>query len=224
MQFIMTNIDPKFKAILFDLDGTLLDSLNDLAECANKAISSKGFPTHSPDKYTEYVGDGVKKLMIRACPENTETSVIEDCINTMRELYAENWNKHSTLYEGIAELLDQLTQHNVSLNILSNKPDHFCQKIAKHFFSNWKFNVVRGAFEDIPLKPDPTSAINIVKNSPFPTDQWLYLGDTDTDMKTATGANIKAIGVQWGFRSKEELLENGASLVLNSPLDLLDLF
>lgn len=216
--------DNNFKAILFDLDGTLLDSLRDLSECANTAIATKGFATHPVTSYKVFVGDGVHALIKRACPQGTTESVINECIELMKKNYTQNWSKHSTLYSGIAELLTRCRELNISLNILSNKPDAFCEKIANHFLSDWEFDLIRGALDEFPLKPDPSSAIDIIEKSNFSAEEWLYIGDTDTDMKTALSANLKAIGVSWGFRTREELIQNGASHVINSPLELLDLF
>jgi len=216
--------DNNFKAILFDLDGTLLDSLDDLSECANSAIASKGFPIHTTADYKVFVGDGVQALIKRACPEGTDQHTLDECIALMKNFYSENWSKHSTLYPGIADLLTRCSELKISLNILSNKPDSFCKKIAEHYLADWKFDLIRGALDEFPLKPDPSSAINIIKKSNFSANEWIYLGDTDTDMQTASNANLKAVGVSWGFRSSEELLQNGANLVINSPLELLDLF
>jgi phosphoglycolate phosphatase len=219
----MTNIEKnKFKAILFDLDGTLLDSLVDLAECANKVLKTQRLPTHPIESYGTFVGDGVRMLLKNAAPIETPEEVIDECIPLMKDYYNKNWAVNSNLYEGIPQLLDTCIHKKISLNILSNKPDAFCHKIADHFLNSWSFDIIRGAFEEIPLKPDPTSTIDILSKSPIPVEQWLYLGDTDTDMKTATNANMTAVGVSWGFREKKELMENGANFVIDHPLELLD--
>ncbi len=214
----------QFQAICFDLDGTLLDSLADLAHCTNTILSKRGFPEHPVDAFRYFVGDGAKMLITRALPEEVRKEpLIEECRQDFETAYRECWDEHTQPYDDIPLLLDELESRKLKLTVLSNKPHEFTLLAVKHLLPNWEFELVLGQREGIPRKPDPAGMIDICEQLKIPAKSFLYLGDTATDMKTATSAGCYPVGVLWGFRPEKELRENGAQAIINAPLELLDL-
>lgn len=211
------------KSIIFDLDGTLLDSLQDLANAMNYALEQLGQPVHPLEAYNTMVGDGVVKLAERALSANQQY-LIEEAVEIMKTQYAISWSVYTKPYSGIEELLAELAKQDISMNVLSNKPDPFTKEMISYFFPETHFEWVMGASEQFPKKPDPKSANYICEQLGIAKDSIYYLGDTDTDMKTACSAGIHAIGVDWGFRNPKELKEHGAKAILSHPLDLLKEF
>jgi len=213
-----------YKAVLFDLDGTLLDSIEDMGDSLNHVLVQNGFPTHNRDAYRRFVGDGATNLIRRALPEGKRTDmIINSCLEAFLEVYDKNWNVKTRLYEGIPELLDTLISRGLKISVLSNKPHRYTLKCMDGFLSDWDFDVVFGQRDDIPRKPDPAGALEIAEQLNISPSDFLYLGDTETDLKTSFAAGMFPVGVLWGFRSAEELLENGAKVLINSPLEVLEL-
>jgi phosphoglycolate phosphatase len=213
-----------FKAVIFDLDGTLLDTLEDIADAANHVLSQRGFPTHDTDAYRHFVGDGVNILLTRVLPEkNQNEEVVAECVQAFREAYGHHWNVRTRPYEGVPEMLDGLTAKGLKMAVLSNKPDDFAKKCVAELLSKWRFEVVFGFHNGIPPKPDPGGALQIAELMDTEPEQILYLGDTDVDMKTALAAGMFPVGALWGFRSVEELRNSGAETVIALPQDLLPL-
>lgn len=210
-----------FKAVLFDLDGTLLDTLEDLADSMNAALASYGWPAHPVDSYRYFVGDGFEVLARRTMPAESGDALVRECVKVAQGEYRKRWKSKTHLYPGIAELLDGLAQRGIRSAILSNKPDDFVTEIARHFFSRWTFDAAQGARPDLPRKPDPTAALDISRRIGIPADSFLYLGDTNTDMLTAKAAGMFPVGVLWGFRPEKELRDSGAKLLLSRPQELL---
>ncbi len=213
----------RFKVVLFDLDGTLLDTLEDLGNAANRVLTRNGFPGHDVDTYRYLVGDGAIMLMRRALPEdkrNDET--IRVCVQAFREEYGQNWNVKTKPYDGVAEMLDVLVAHGLKMAVLSNKPDDFTRRCVNEFLPNWTFDMILGQSDSIPLKPDPSGAKKIAKCLNIPPSNFIYLGDTSIDMKTAVAAGMFPVGALWGFRTGKELQENGAKILIKRPLELLD--
>ncbi len=212
----------RYQAVLFDLDGTLLDSLDDLADAMNEALGQLGFPPHPSSAYRYFVGDGVEELAARALPEGhrDQTTIIQ-CFQRMRAIYRHRWNVKTRPYPGIPELLNGLTERGLKLTILSNKPDEFTRAMVEYYFASWPFSLVAGQKEEVPRKPDPAGALAIAEHLGIAPERFLYLGDTNTDMKTARAAGMFPVGVLWGFRGAEELRANGAEILIESPLDLL---
>ncbi len=214
----------RFKAVCFDLDGTLLDTLDDLAYCTNKVLSERGFPIHPVDKFRHFVGDGAKMLMIRALPEEARNeTLIGECRKDFETIYRECWNRQTVPYHGISELLDSLTKLELKLAILSNKPHEFTVLTVNHLLQSWNFDVILGQRERIPKKPDPAGMLEICQKLGLTSEKFIFLGDTATDMKTAVSSGCYPVGVLWGFRNEKELKDNGALAVIKNPLDLLDL-
>ncbi|MFN7731091.1 MAG: HAD family hydrolase [Pirellula sp.] len=214
----------RYRAAIFDLDGTLLDSLHDIANAANAALAAIGCPTHPIDDYRTLVGDGVRMLFQRAsteCRENPE--VLERCIQVYADAYAATWNRESQPYPGIVDMLTRLKRAGLRLAVLSNKPDAFTQQCVAHFFPEAQFEFVLGHSERFPRKPDPSSATYLVHCLGVEARSVAYVGDTNTDMQTAVGAKLSPIGVLWGFRSREELVESGARDLVATAEELAEL-
>ncbi|MFH1217494.1 MAG: HAD family hydrolase [Pseudomonadota bacterium] len=210
------------KAIIFDLDGTLLDTLDDLADCMNRVLIRNQFPTHPVARYRYFVGDGIEKLISRTLPQDTQDKdLITKLVKEMMEEYGNHWQDRTRPYDGIEDMLSSLTERGLSLNILSNKPDAMTRLVVATFFPSHQFDYVAGAREDIPKKPDPAGAIAIAAKLRLTGKEILYLGDTATDMKTAVNAGMNALGALWGFRTAEELKANGACALLAEPGEIL---
>ena len=213
-----------FEAVLFDLDGTLIDTLNDIGDAVNRVLSSKKFPTHAISAYRKFVGDGSRILIERALPKKyRKEKIIDVCHKEYIEDYTRNYNVTSKLYLGIPNLLDTLKAKGLKLGILSNKPDAITKNCAKTFLSKWDFDVVLGQRDSVPRKPDPQGALEVAKRLSIPPSHFLYLGDTAIDMKTAGSAGMFPVGVLWGFRPRKELKESGADKIIDEPLEVLNL-
>jgi phosphoglycolate phosphatase len=212
------------KAILFDLDGTLLDTLTDLADSMNSVLASLDLPTHTRDAYRYFVGDGMETLASRVLPlEHRTPAMIERCSDGMRDEYLHHWAVASRPYPGIPELLDALTGLGLTLTILSNKPEEFTRMMVNHFLPAWPWRLVRGARADCRKKPDPSAALAMAADLALAPAQFLYLGDTNTDMRTALSSGMYPIGALWGFRTRDELNEAGAKTLIQHPLEMLAL-
>ena len=210
--------------ILFDLDGTLLDSLDDLADSMNAVLDRLGLPTHPTAAYRYFVGDGMETLARRVLPAaQVEAAVVALVVAAMRDEYASRWAVNTRPYDGIPAMLDGLAERGIGMAILSNKPDDFTNKVVASLLGKWQFLAVRGVLPGGPKKPDPEGALALAGQLGIPTRQFLYLGDTNTDMLTATRAGMFAVGALWGFRTGEELKKNGAKALIARPHELLDL-
>ena len=212
----------EFPAVIFDLDGTLLDTLADIADSANRVLAARGWPTHPVDAYRQFVGEGASRLFERALPaDRRQPEVVAECVAGFRQAYAENWNVQTKAYDGVAELLDALSARDVMMAVLSNKPDSFTRRCVDEYLSRWRFEVVLGLREGVPRKPDPAGALEIAARLDAATDRFVYLGDSATDMRTARSAGMRAVGAAWGFRSMDELESAGAEVVIQRPMDFL---
>jgi phosphoglycolate phosphatase len=213
-----------FRAVLFDLDGTLLDTIQDLTDCMNVALNGLGFAGHDAETCKNFVGDGVEKFAFRALPKtHRDQSTVAKCVVAMRGEYSHHWSRKTRPYDGIRELLDGLTRRNLKMAVLSNKPDDFTKAMVAALLSGWRFDPVEGARPSAPKKPDPTVAIEIARRLEIPPDEFLYLGDTGTDMKAANSSGMFPVGALWGFRTAEELTASGAEVLVNHPKEVLDL-
>ncbi|MGC9196628.1 MAG: HAD family hydrolase [Syntrophobacteraceae bacterium] len=214
-----------FKAILFDIDGTLLDTLEDLADSTNSALARMGFAPHELKAYRYFVGDGMENLVRRALPEpvGNDPGKVCDCLELLLRHYEVGGTAKTRPYPGIPELLDALSARGLKMAVLSNKLHKFAVKMIEEFLPAWRFEPVFGERPSVPRKPDPTSALEIARKLGIEPADFLYLGDTATDMKTAKAAGMFPVGVLWGFRDAGELLENGAEKLLSSPRELLEL-
>lgn len=214
----------KYKAVLFDLDGTLIDTADDIGDAANRVLSNRGFPTHSISTYRSFIGEGTRMLFTRALPEeNRAQDLITACLQEFIEDYRYNYNQKTKLYDGVPELLDVLRVRGLKLAILSNKPDPMTKDCVAFFLSEWSFDVVLGQQDSIPRKPDPQGALEVAQRLGIPPSDFIYLGDTAIDMKTAVSAGMFPVGVLWGFRALAELKENGARVVIDTPMQFMDI-
>lgn len=211
-----------YHAILFDLDGTLLDTLDDLADATNRALRTLGFPEHPVAAYKYFIGDGVENLVRRVLPaDRCEPALMLRCATQMRQEYAQRWAVKTHPYPGVPELLDALCARGVPMAVLSNKPDEFTGLCVGQLLSRWRFDVVLGERPPVPKKPDPAGALEVASRLGLPPGQILYLGDTNTDMRTAVAAGMFPVGALWGFRTADELLAHGARVLVESPLEVL---
>lgn len=213
-----------YKAIIFDLDGTLLNTLEDLADAVNRVLVGRGFPMHTLDEYRYFIGDGATMLITRALPEEQRNDdTIRACLEDFRQDYAQNWNVKTRPYDGIKEMLDALTARGLKIAVLSNKPHEPTKRCVVDLLPNWTFDVILGQRDAVYRKPDPAGALEVAERLNIPRADFLYLGDSAIDMKTAIAAGMFPVGVLWGFRSAEELLENGARALIKRPLEILNL-
>ena len=212
-----------FRAIIFDLDGTLADTLEDIADNMNHVLAGMGFPTHGYDAFRFFVGEGLKNLVARCLPANAGTDeIIDTCHDRMIARYHINYVSKTHLYNGIPALLDALSSQGVKMAVLSNKADPLTQKICAILLKQWKFETVMGATERFPRKPNPAAALYIAQQMNVDPAHICYVGDSDVDMKTAVAAGFYPVGVSWGFRPKEELAANGAQRIIDLPDELYD--
>jgi len=211
------------KAVIFDLDGTLLNTLDDLADSVNELLDKYNFPPHPVDNYKKFVGNGAEMLIKRSIPENsTDKTDLKKITKELREIYTGRLIKKTKPYDGIYNMLDELHKKYVPLNILSNKPDKETNMLIDHFFKKYRFKFIMGASEKFAKKPDPSGALFISSGLNIKPESFAYLGDSDVDMQTANNAGMFPIGVLWGFRDKEELLSGNAQKLLSNPMELID--
>ena len=208
------------RAVIFDLDGTLLDSLADIGGAMNDALQARGWPTHPLDAYLRFVGDGVEMLARRAAPAGIEVGPLVD---EYRARYGERMEQETKPYPGVPELLDGLQARGVKMAVLSNKREDFTVELVKRQLQRWPFVEVRGERREVPRKPDPTAALEIARVLGHPPTEIAFVGDTHIDMKTAVAAGMLPVAVLWGFRTREELLAAGAKHLLATPSELLSL-
>ncbi|AFM40771.1 haloacid dehalogenase superfamily enzyme, subfamily IA [Desulfosporosinus acidiphilus SJ4] len=212
----------KYKAAIFDLDGTLVDSLEDLAESMNAVLRRLNYEIHDLESYKYFIGNGIKNLVRQALPEESrDESIISGCFDSMLKEYRERCLDKTKPYAEVPELLDELTKRNIKLCILTNKADELAQKVVSVLLADWNFEFVIGPSVNIPRKPDPTGALLISSSLAIPPAEIIYLGDSGVDMQTAAAANMYAVGALWGYRTREELIRNGARSLIDHPLEFL---
>jgi len=214
----------KFQAAVFDLDGTLLDTLADIADAMNAALGRMGFPGHEMDAYRYLTGDGVRALAERSIPARAkDETAFAACIREFRSEYAARWGAKTRPFPGITGLLTELVRRGFKLSVLSNKLEEFARRAVRDFLPGFDFKFVIGAKPELPPKPDPAGALLIARGLNISSSRILYLGDTGVDMQTAVRAGMFPIGVLWGFRDEKELRENGAQALIGSPQELIGL-
>jgi len=215
----------KFKAVIFDLDGTLLDTIEDLTDSMNASLAQMGYPTKTVDECKILVGDGLGTFISRSLPQSSSDDP-EDA-RRLRELIRIEYRKRNAdktrPYPGIREMLASLGRKGIPLAILSNKPHDSTREVVEKYFPDVDFRFVFGAREDVPVKPHPEGALAIARMLDISPAEVLYVGDTNTDMQTASAAGMFAAGVLWGFRTAEELKKNGARVLVSEPMELCDL-
>lgn len=210
------------RGFIFDFDGTLADTLTDLAAAVNRLLAREGFPEHSVDAYRMFVGNGILKMIERALPEGAKERAEELKTPFLRD-YADHCLLRSALYPGIGELLAELLDRNVPLGILTNKSEPLAVKMARALVPESLLANLRGARPEIPLKPDPSAALALASDLGLSPEEVIFVGDSRMDMETAVAAGMTPCGVRWGFRSEEELLKAGAAHLISHPRELLGL-
>ena len=214
----------KMKTAIFDLDGTLLNTLGDLCDSVNCAIVPRGFPAVDEELTRQRVGNGVRRLVERCIPEEKRTeAMIDECLDDFRTAYNERMMNRTQPYDGIVDMLKKLREQGVSIGVMSNKYDFAAKALVRHYFGDL-VQLTLGERPGIPRKPDPTSTLELMHELGGVPETTLYIGDSSTDMQTAGNAGLTAVGVMWGFRSPEELEETGASVLVAEPAELLPLF
>lgn len=214
----------KFKGIIFDLDGTLVNSLEDISDAMNTVLQDLNYPTHTYNDYQYFIGSGLRNLVSKALPaSNNSEGQIETYFESMVTEYREICTLKTKPYEGIIELLDNLVSRNIKLAVFSNKADELTKKITAEIFPDYFDSAIGLSIESL-KKPNPFEAVTIGKNWNLKTEEILFVGDSDIDMQTAINANMFAVGVTWGYRTEEELIASGAKLVINNPLELIQIF
>lgn len=211
-----------FRAVIFDFDGTLADTLDDIANAMNHALALHALPLHPRDTYRELVGEGVERLVERAVPADRR-HLIGAVVAELRHYYSDHMLDRAAPYPGVPELLDRLTERRIPMAILSNKPEPATRWMVDRLFERWSFAAVVGGTDGVPLKPDPAALLGIARAIGVEPTDCVYLGDTRTDMETAVAAGVFPAGALWGFRHRAELEDHGARAVLDHPLQLLDL-
>ena len=210
------------RLVIFDLDGTLLDTIEDLAASTNHALQLHGYPQHERAAYRYFVGNGVRKLIERALPEDARQA---DNINHLLQDFLAYYQTHKTVYtrpyQGIPETLAQLHAAGIQLAVASNKYHQGTLELIHHYFGEKLFSIVLGQREGIPVKPDPAIVHDILTQTALPANRTLYVGDSGVDMQTAINSRLTSIGVTWGFRPRTELEANSADYIINSPSELL---
>lgn len=213
----MTHATPPLQAVFFDLDGTLIDSLADIAESVNRMLDEHGYPRREPSLFNEYVGDGVVKLIQRAVPEEvTDPAIIDNCTAGYLAHYEQLWHDQTRPYPGIVEALKTLRGMGLKVGVISNKPHHFTLLCCEHFFGAAAFDGVLGQRVEVPRKPDAAGALELAATLGVDIHRCAYVGDSGVDMRFGVNAGMRRIGVRWGFRSEQELRENGAEVLVSS--------
>lgn len=214
----------RFDAVLFDLDGTLLDTIEDLTDSMNAALAKLGLPPVTVAQCKYFVGDGAVNFVTRSLPaDRQDKQTVEKMCDLYRQEYSRGWAVKTRPYEGIEAMLDGLAAKGLKMAVLSNKPDEFTKLMVTRMLGRWQFAAVAGERAGVPKKPDPGAAREVARQMGIGPERFLYVGDTNTDMKTANGAGMHAVGALWGFRTAQELLDNGAKVLIKHPTDLLNL-
>ncbi len=214
----------KLKGIIFDLDGTLLDTIEDISNAVNSALIEYGLKPHKIEDYKYFVGDGIEQLVERALGKEIKKEKFNEIFSKIKENYGKNWNIKTKPYPYIPEMLDELKKKNVKMAVVSNKPHKFTELTIEYYFGRKYFDPVYGASENYPKKPDPFLAYRVLENFNLSQNEVAYLGDSNTDVIFAKNAGILPIGAAWGFRGVKELQENGAQYIIQNPLEVLEFF
>ena len=211
------------KSIIFDLDGTLLNTIEDLANACNYALTTLGYKTHEVEKYKTFVGNGIYKLVERMLPEDRrDMENIEKALKLFDTYYEKHMIDMTKPYDGIMEMLDSLINRGINIAVVSNKPHEFTTEVVKNYFGD-RFKVVYGHKKNTKEKPDPWAVLEVIEEFNVNKDECLYIGDSEIDINTAKNAGVKSVGVEWGFRGKGELEAAGANYIVNKPEQILEI-
>ncbi len=210
-----------YKSIIFDMDGTLADSLAGVALAINRVLDRFDLPKYSLSKYQSFIGGGIENLVSRVLPENPQLH--DEFLASLRSEYSSTWKNDCQLYQGIPELLDILTSKGFRLSVLSNKPDVFLRQFSDYLLKSWHFYPVIGAGDKYQMKPAPDAALEIAGEWDTPPAEIIFVGDSGIDIKTARSAGMPSVGVSWGYRPRSELQQCGADYIIDKPHQLIQI-
>lgn len=209
------------QGVVFDMDGTLLDTIEDIADSMNEALRTLGMPPRPAGEYRDLVGDGIDALAMRALPDNRrDAETVRRAVEVMREIYARSWKEKTKPFVRIPEMLEGMAANGVRMSILSNKLDSFTKAMAAYFFPSIPFDDVRGLGPGVPRKPDPAGALLCARTMGVIPARCLFVGDSAVDVKAGLLASMRPVGVLWGYQDRERLEEAGAFALVEDPLDL----
>lgn len=212
----------RYDALIFDLDGTILNTLPDLTSSVNYALDKYGFPTRSIDEVRTFIGNGVGLLIKRSLPDSVDDETVEKCLLEFKAHYQENFAKKTVPYDKITDVLTFLKSKGIKIGVVSNKFDLATKALCKKFF-NGLIDYAVGEIIGIPRKPDPTSLLNAINTLEVLKQNVLYLGDSEVDIQTAKNAGVDLVSVSWGFKDQDFLIRNGAKKIINEPIQILNL-
>lgn len=211
------------EAVIFDLDGTLVDSIDGITFAMNRVLESRGFPGHDRDTYRALVGNGLRELVRRSVPDGrADERLVDELFVLMKQEYGRSWSVGMRVYDGIAELLDRLTERGIPFAVNTNKEEEISRRIVSQCLPNWKFSAVAGGGAQVRKKPDPEGALLIASAFGVEPGRCAYVGDSEVDILTARNAGMFEVSVLWGFRSERELISAGARRIIHRPAELLE--
>ena len=214
----------KHLAVIFDLDGTLLDTLEGIADAMNHMLEGRGWPPHPVQAYRRFIGGGMRAQVKHALPAHQRREeVITECLEAYRRTYDRFWQDRTQPFQGIPELLEALADKRIKMTVLTNKPQRIAELCIQAYFSNGTFTVIQGQRDNVPLKPNPATSLEIAEHLHVSPQVCVFVGDSDVDMQTAVHAGMLPVGVRWGYRSEQELREHGAQALIQYPEELLDI-
>ncbi len=209
----------KFSTVIFDLDGTLLNTLDDLAASVNYALEGCGYPRRTVDEVRRFIGNGVEKLIERAVPKDIDKKDLKECLDIFKTHYNNNMNNQTRPYSGIMELLESLKSKSIKMAVVSNKMDEAVKVLCEEEFKGF-IQVAIGSSEGVAKKPAPDSVYKALAELDSKEDDTIFVGDSEVDIKTAKNAKVTSVGVTWGFRDREILEAEGADFIMENPKDL----
>jgi phosphoglycolate phosphatase len=211
------------KLVIFDLDGTILDTLKDIAYYSNEMLEHFGYPLRTDKEIMQFIGNGAKKLVQRCLPDDIDEQRLEECLNYYNDIYTKSGSVRTCVFDGMKEVCLTLKQRGYKLAILTNKPQETTDKVHERYMADMGFDMVVGQRANAKIKPDPTEALKIAEKLNVSVDNTYFVGDGETDVETAINAKMNGVSVLWGYRSKTQLEKAGAKAFANKPSDLLKL-
>lgn len=212
----------KVEGIIFDLDGTLVHTIEDIGDAANTLLKIHGYEQYTTEEFIRWIGNGAARFIENAMGEEVDPLQLKNYVSEFKEIYRENLHNKSRVYEGIAPLLDELSSKRIKLAILSNKPHHLTESVVSYYLSAWDFHPVLGQRVHVPRKPDPAGALEIAQKLGIPATRFLFVGDSMGDLRTSAAAGMMPVGVSWGYGLRGDVSLNGETLI-HHPRELLAL-
>ncbi|MBN1131456.1 MAG: HAD family hydrolase [Bacteroidales bacterium] len=211
----------KVRGVIFDMDGTLLDTIEDIGAAVNSMLTAHGYPVHRVEDYIKWIGNGAVRLVELAVPSEPKPLLLDVLVEEFRINYQQNLHHKTCLYDGVGEVIDFLEERGIFLSILSNKPDHLTREVARWYLSEWDFRFIYGQREGIPRKPDPLAALALAEEMGLDPGEIMFIGDSGNDMITARRGGFVPVGVLWGYGTERDIREGGAEFVIRKPEELI---